>query len=111
MGHGRAEDWVGRASVPPGPLAAPYLAGLLGSWEAGQQRLGSKLSQELRSALHRLPRPNPASGSDLPRRGLPPPSPCTSPGLLPVAPGRTASLPAPSHSWAFSQDSFLLLRS
>lgn len=38
MGHGRAEDCVGRASMPPGPLVAPYLAGLLDSWEAGQQR-------------------------------------------------------------------------
>lgn len=51
----------------PLPGRAP---GLPGSWAAAGAK--AKVAQELRSALHRLPRPDQASGSDLLGRGLPP---------------------------------------
>lgn len=60
----------GRAAVLPCSPLPGQAPGLLGSWAAA----GTKVAQELRSALHRLPRPNPAPGSDLPGRDfLPPP--------------------------------------
>lgn len=66
--------WAGEATVPGAPRS-PLPGSALwapGSWAVA----AAKVAQELRSAPHPLPRPSPASGSDLPRRGLPlPPRP------------------------------------
>lgn len=69
LGLGRKDQHVPgapRSPLPGWALWAPS------SWAVA----GAKVAQELRSALHLLPRPGLASGSDLPRRGLPlPPLP------------------------------------